>query len=85
MIHHHELSDAEVRRAIRSGAIRWAGNRSLRIYGRLDCWSGRKLARENRVFFSTELDAVVAGFRPCGHCMRERYRRWRATAGGRRR
>ena len=57
------------------------GNRRLRIYGRLDCPSaGRALKRGYsrwRVFFLDEAAAVAAGYRPCGVCMRDRYRQWR--------
>ncbi|MEZ4699398.1 MAG: Ada metal-binding domain-containing protein [Rhodothermales bacterium] len=70
MIHHAHLTDTDVRRLLRSGDIAWAGNRRLRIYGTLRCWSGKRMKRANRVFFRSEADAIAAGFRPCGHCMR---------------
>ena len=60
------------------------GNRRGRIYGRLDCPSAlRALARGSayrttRVFFADEPSAIAAGFRPCGACMREGYRVWKA-------
>lgn len=59
------------------------GHRGLRIYGRLDCWSALKHLRagaysSHRVFFLDEAAAIAAGFRPCGHCMKERYRVWKA-------
>jgi len=57
------------------------GNRKARIYGRLDCGTARAaLARgyaAHRVFFASEADAVAAGYRPCGNCMREAYRAWK--------
>ncbi len=57
------------------------GNRNLRIYGRLTCGSARAaLPRgfaQHRVFFANEAMAIVAGYRPCGNCMRERYRQWK--------
>jgi methylphosphotriester-DNA--protein-cysteine methyltransferase len=31
----------------------------------------------HRVFFANEGDAIAAGYRPCGNCMRERYREWK--------
>ena len=41
------------------------GNSQLRIYGQLDCWSAR--------------NALGKGYaRPCGHCMRDEYRAWKA-------
>lgn len=46
----------------------FAGHRSLKIFGRLDCWSGKKMFHENRVFFATLRDAVLLGYRPCRNC-----------------
>lgn len=58
-----------------------AGNRKLRIYGLLSCKSAiRALAHgyaKHRVFFADEAAAIAAGYRPCGKCMRERYRQWK--------
>ena len=58
------------------------GNRKLKIYGRLDCWSAnRAIPRgyaQHRVFFADEQTAIAAGYRPCGHCMRDEYRAWKA-------
>ena len=73
MLTHSEIASHQLRTLIRKGKIRLAGNRKLKIYGRLDCWSGKKrLKRENRVFFASEEEALGEGFRPCGHCMRRR-------------
>ena len=61
-----------------------AGNARMKIYGRLDCSSAnRAVARGNtyqkhRVFFADEATAIAAGYRPCGTCMRQQYRIWRA-------
>lgn len=30
-----------------------------------------------RVFFAREQDAIDCGFRPCGSCMREKYKVWK--------
>lgn len=63
------------------------GNARARIYGRLDCPSALAALRRSgtyarhRVFFASEEDAVSAGFRPCGTCMRSEYREWRAAGG----
>lgn len=58
------------------------GNFKAKIYGRLDCSSAIKaLPRgysQHRVFFADEVAAVAAGYRPCGNCMRERYRAWKS-------
>jgi hypothetical protein len=57
------------------------GNRALRIYGRLNCGSAisalPKGYARHRVFFADEAAAIAAGYRPCGNCLRERYRRWK--------
>ncbi len=59
------------------GAIALGGNRKLKIYGSLRCSTGKRMLVENRVFFSSEEEAIAKGFRPCGHCMREAYLHWR--------
>jgi len=30
------------------------------------------------VFFANEKDAIDAGYRPCGTCMKEQYKKWKA-------
>ncbi|MDO8537145.1 MAG: Ada metal-binding domain-containing protein [bacterium] len=48
---------------------RYAGSTTQKIFGRLDCASGRQLMKkENRVFFLTWEDAIAAGYRPCRKC-----------------
>ena len=83
MIRHDALDDDDLRRLLAGGQIRYGGNRRLRIYGRLDCASGQRMKREQRVFFCDEVAARSAGFRPCGHCLRDAYRRWRQKADDR--
>jgi methylphosphotriester-DNA--protein-cysteine methyltransferase len=58
--------------------MKLAGNRKLRIYGLLSCTSGKRMKQENRVFFASEEQAKQSGFRPCGHCMREKYLNWKS-------
>lgn len=65
---------------IGKGLITIAGNRKLKIYGSLQCSSGKRMRTENRVFFVSEKAAREAGFRPCGHCMREAYLVWKEGA-----
>jgi methylphosphotriester-DNA--protein-cysteine methyltransferase len=36
---------------------------------------------ENRVFFSSEEEAITCGYRPCAHCLPEKYKRWKAKNG----
>jgi methylphosphotriester-DNA--protein-cysteine methyltransferase len=80
MIAHRDIGDDELRLLIRSGRIGAAGNARLRIYGRLDCPSGRRMKRENRVFFESEAEAVAAGYRPCAVCLRDTYHRWKTSS-----
>lgn len=61
------------------------GNGKLKIYGRLDCPSALSTIRrfpgsyeKSRVFFADERTALAAGFRPCGNCLREKYREYMA-------
>ena len=64
------------------------GNSTLRIYGRLDCWSANNALGKGyeriRAFFADEETAIAAGYRPCGHCMRDEYREWKALSPKRR-
>ena len=72
-IHHIDIDNRNVRRLIRNNEIAFAGNISLRIYGKLDCWSGKRMKAKNRIFFTLEIEAVSMGFRPCGHCMKKKH------------
>ena len=42
-----------------------AARRKGKIFGRLDCCSGVRMHKENRVFFLTWDDALANGYRPC--------------------
>ncbi|RAV27789.1 Ada metal-binding domain-containing protein [Sinomicrobium soli] len=77
MIKHPEISDCELRTRIRRKEIRLGGNSKLKIYGVLGCTSGKRMKRENRVFFPSEREAIKNGFRPCGHCLKEKYLKWK--------
>jgi len=77
MIRHSEISDNNLRSKIKQQEIRFGGNSKLKIYGALSCKSGKKMKRENRVFFSSEKEAIANGFRPCGHCMKQKYQKWK--------
>jgi len=47
----------------------WNARPDRRIFGRLDCASGkRKMRKENRVFFRSWEEAIACGFRPCKIC-----------------
>ncbi|WP_339657492.1 hypothetical protein [uncultured Maribacter sp.] len=41
----------------------------------LNCKSGFRIKRENSLFFSLKEDAYESNFRPCGHCMKEAYKK----------
>lgn len=53
------------------------GHRPGKIYGRLDCRTGKRMKPENRVFFSCEAEAVTFGYRPCAVCLSEDYKAWK--------
>ena len=59
------------------------GNSRLQVYGRLDCWSANNALGKGyeriRVFFADEETAIATGYRPCGNCMRDKYREWKAA------
>lgn len=77
MIYHTEISDRELYRKIRQKEICFGGNKKLKIYGTLNCSSGKRMKKENRVFFGTENEATKSGYRPCGHCMKKKYENWK--------
>lgn len=60
------------------------GHRRTKVYGRLDCptalrWIAKGKYVQHRVFFADERVAIAAGYRPCGHCLRAKYREWLAA------
>jgi len=62
---------------INTHAVQLAGNRQLKIYGKLSCASGKRMKTGNRVFFADEEEAIGMGYRPCGHCLRHQYLLWK--------
>jgi methylphosphotriester-DNA--protein-cysteine methyltransferase len=85
MITHAELGETPFKRTrqlkmlIGKGQVQSAGNNKLKIYGKLNCSSGKRMKTENRVLFRSETEAKSMGYRPCGHCMREDYLLWKAS------
>lgn len=77
MIKHAELSKCQIFQKIKSKQIMFAGNVKLKIYGILNCKSGKRIKVENRVFFINKHEAHNEGFRPCGHCLRNEYLIWK--------
>lgn len=66
-----------VRELIRKEKIRVGGNKNLKIYGTLDCTSGKRMKVKNRVFFYSVEEAKANGYRPCGYCMKKEYAEWK--------
>ena len=77
MIQHSEIPGKLLLSKIRNKEICLGGNSKLKIYGLLNCSSGKRMKKENRVFFTSETEALKNGYRPCGHCMKAKYKIWR--------
>ncbi|MEO5582417.1 MAG: Ada metal-binding domain-containing protein [Saprospiraceae bacterium] len=73
MIKHSELTNTDLWIKIHNRDIRFGGNSKLKIYGLLQCKSGKRMKWQHRVFFNSTDEALSVGYRPCGHCMREEY------------
>jgi len=61
------------------------GNKTLKIYGRLDCksalnWIKKGYYTQSRVFFESEEAAQELGYRPCGVCMKKEYKIWKENS-----
>jgi hypothetical protein len=85
MITHIELggrtfkASRKINQLVHNGLITLGGNKKLKIYGTLNCTSGKRMKAENRVFFVSKIEAGEYGYRPCGHCMREKYQIWKQS------
>jgi methylphosphotriester-DNA--protein-cysteine methyltransferase len=77
LIKHNEINAVILKSRIRKKEIALAGNNKLKIYGLLSCSSGKRMHKVNRVFFNSEITALQHGYRPCGHCMKEKYKNWK--------
>ena len=77
MFNHVELGEQKLKSLIRRGEILFGGNSRLKIYGRLSCRSGKRMKIVNRVFFNSEKEAIKLGYRPCGHCLKREYQKWK--------
>jgi methylphosphotriester-DNA--protein-cysteine methyltransferase len=77
MIEHSSLNRRQLYLLLRNKRIAVAGNQHLKIYGTMQCASGKKMKKGNRVFFNSEEEAVNLGYRPCGHCSRAKYNTWK--------
>lgn len=77
MIYHSHISNKLLHSALKTKEITYGGNAKLKIYGTLHCKSGKRIKKENRVFFTSEEEALKEGYRPCGHCLRTLYQNWK--------
>ncbi len=77
MIRHDGLSDNELRKRIGRKEICFGGNTKFKIYGKMNCGSGKRMRKEHRVFFASPIEATEQGFRPCGHCMKYEHKKWK--------
>lgn len=64
------------------GKITFGGHRKHKIYGTLECkgakrWIAKGHYVKQRVFFSSEQEAIDNGFRPCAQCMPLEYKTWK--------
>lgn len=83
MFNHHTINTSnfagkrKLKLLIDEGKIILGGNSKLKIYGTLTCSSGKRMKKENRVFFISEEEAILEGYRPCGNCMLTKFKRWK--------
>jgi methylphosphotriester-DNA--protein-cysteine methyltransferase len=66
---------------IAAGQIKLGGNKKLKIYGTLNCASGKRMKVENRILFKDEEEAIANNFRPCGNCLAAEYKIWKKNNG----
>ena len=79
LLRHDAVTDAALWARLRDGSLTLAGNRRLKIYGRLGCPAGRRMHRGSRVFFADATAAEAAGYRPCARCCRAAYDVWKSA------
>ena len=79
LLRHDAVTVAALWARLRDGSLTLAGNRRLKIYGRLGCPAGRRMRRGSRVFFADATAAEAAGYRPCARCCRAAYDVWKSA------
>ncbi|MBZ9630449.1 metal-binding protein [Salegentibacter sp. LM13S] len=77
MIKHIKIDDSKLHQKIKQKEIAYGGNHNLKIYGTLNCKSGKRMKKKNRVFFTSIEQAKKLGYRPCGQCMKAEYKLWK--------
>jgi methylphosphotriester-DNA--protein-cysteine methyltransferase len=80
MMFHKNITSPLLQVQIRNGSVVFGRNHTLKIYGTLNCLSGKRMNKKNRVFFRSEEEARSNGFRACGHCLRTKYNVWKDGA-----
>ena len=50
---------------------------NLGIFGKVNCRSGKRMKKENHMFFLSEQEALLQGYRPCEHYMNKEYKKWK--------
>ncbi len=83
----YELHGADGETYLSDTPGEYGGNGKLKIYGRLDCGTALNSMKKypgeyqkHRVFFADEKAALAAGYRPCGNCLRKKYREYMADS-----
>lgn len=79
MMNHKDIVSKELLKLYKHGVLVLGGNKKLKIYGCFNCKSGKRMKRENRMFFQSEAEAHLLGYRPCGHCLRSKYNEWKLS------
>jgi methylphosphotriester-DNA--protein-cysteine methyltransferase len=79
MINHSELNARELLKKIKQKEIGFGGNKKLKIYGTLNCASGKRMKIKHRVFFISEKEALEHGYRPCRNCLHKKYKIWKGN------
>ncbi len=62
MIHHIKIRDVNLHKLIKQKEVGFGGNINLKIYGTLHCKWGKRMKRENRVFFLSETEGYKKWF-----------------------
>lgn len=79
---YYKLINEERKEYLSTERGKLGGHKGLKVYGKLDCptaikWIEKGYYVTNRVFFKDEYDAIMAGYRPCGSCQKEKYQEWK--------
>ncbi len=77
MIAHRQITSRDLHERMATGSITLGGNEKHKIYGLLSCSAGKRMQKKNRVFFVNEKEALSEGYRPCGHCLPDKYKAWK--------